>query len=154
MTAACEPAANLAARAVTLVALALLTASPAAAQQAATPEATVQAFHAALAAGDSSGALALLAPEVTVFESGGAETLAEYRSHHLATDMEFARGTIREIMHQQSGMAGDVAWVLSATRTTGSFRGRDLDSRGVETMVLTRTPGGWRIVHVHWSARR
>ncbi len=141
-------------RLLALTAAAVLVAGPTAAQTPATPVATVQAFHTALAAGDSSGALALLAPEVTVFESGGGETLAEFRSHHLAADIEFAKGTTREVTNQRLGTAGEIAWVLSETRTTGSFRGRDIDSRGVETMVLRRTRDGWRIVHIHWSSRR
>ena len=53
--------------------------------------ATVQRFHAALAAADSAGAMALLAPEVVILESGDSESRAEYRAHHLAADIEFAR---------------------------------------------------------------
>ena len=53
--------------------------------------ATVTAFHAALAAGDSAAALALLAPDAVVLESGEVETRAEYAAHHLAADIEFSR---------------------------------------------------------------
>ena len=49
------------------------------------------AFHAALAAGDSAAALALLAPDAVVLESGEVETRAEYAAHHLAADIEFSR---------------------------------------------------------------
>lgn len=40
-------------------------------------------YHEALAAGDSTGALALLSDDAVILESGGVETRAEYRSHHL-----------------------------------------------------------------------
>jgi phosphoglycerate dehydrogenase-like enzyme len=48
----------------------------------------IERFHAALAAGDSTAALALLAPDVTVLESGGLETLEEYRSHESSSSSE------------------------------------------------------------------
>src|SRR5690242_11715749 len=48
-------------------------------------------FHAALAAGDSAAALALLASDVTILEAGATETLADYRAHHLSADIEFAK---------------------------------------------------------------
>ena len=116
---------------------------------------TVQAFHAALAAGDSAKALSLLAPDVVIFESGGVEASRdEYRSHHLPADMEFSRSVTREITSERYGSSGDVAWVLTESRSTGTFRGQPIDSRGVGTMLLRRTPEGWRITHIHWSSRR
>lgn len=48
-------------------------------------------YHAALASGDSLAALALLADDVVVLESGSAESRSEYRSHHLASDIAFAQ---------------------------------------------------------------
>ena len=53
--------------------------------------ATVDRFHAALSAGDSTGALALLADDAVILESGGVETRDEYRSHHLPADIAFAQ---------------------------------------------------------------
>jgi ketosteroid isomerase-like protein len=116
---------------------------------------TVHAFHAALAAGDSATALSLLAPDVVIFESGGVEASRdEYRSHHLPADMEFSRSVTREITNERSGSSGDVAWVLTESHATGTFRDRPINSRGVGTMLLRRTADGWRIVHIHWSSRR
>jgi hypothetical protein len=48
--------------------------------------------------------------------------------------------------------AANVAWIASESRNTGTFRGRAIDSMSKETMVLRRTPAGWRIVHIHWSS--
>jgi ketosteroid isomerase-like protein len=116
---------------------------------------TVHAFHAALAAGDSATALSLLALDVVIFESGGVEASRdEYRSHHLPADMEFAQSVSREITSERSGSAGDVAWMLTESHSTGTFRERPIDVRGVETMLLRHTADGWRIVHIHWSSRR
>ncbi len=112
-------------------------------------------YHAALAGGDSTTALELLTPDVVIFEGGGVEASRdEYRSHHLPADIAFAGAVTREVTLQRSGVAGDVAWVLSESRTTGSFRGRAIDSHGTETMILRRTDAGWRIMHIHWSSRR
>lgn len=55
----------------------------------------VEHYDRALAAGDSAAALGLLAPDAVILESGGLKTREEYRSHHLASDIGFAR-TARE----------------------------------------------------------
>jgi hypothetical protein len=52
---------------------------------------TVEQYHRALAAGDSTAALTLLAPDAVILESGGVETRDEYRGHHLPGDVAFAR---------------------------------------------------------------
>lgn len=115
--------------------------------------ATVAAFHGALAAGDSARALELLHPEVRVFEGGRAESLSQYRSGHLAADMEFSGSVDREILSENVTGSGNRALYLSEYRMTGTFRGEDVEARGTETMVLVRTPDGWRIRHIHWSSR-
>lgn len=112
----------------------------------------VQEFHGALAAGDSLAALALLHPDLVVYESGHAETLSEYRSEHLASDIAFAAATRREVRAESVTLWGDVALYTSEAHTTGTWRGRDIDGGGTESMVLVRTPEGWRIRHIHWSS--
>ena len=125
-------------------------------QQAPTsPADVVDAFHSALAAGDSTGALALLLPEVVIYESGSAEmSRDEFASHHLAADMKFTAGTTREVTDRQSNQSGDFAWVLSQTHTSGTYGERSINSVGVETVILEQTDQGWRIRHIHWSSRR
>lgn len=118
-------------------------------------KAAVRAFHHALAAGDSTRALALLHPEVRVFEGGHAETFSEYRSGHLGADMAFSSAVEREVLRESvSGVgAGEWALYLSEYRMDGSFRGREIEAHGAETIVLVRTADGWRIRHIHWSSR-
>ncbi|HET7229921.1 MAG TPA: nuclear transport factor 2 family protein [Longimicrobium sp.] len=113
---------------------------------------TVERFHRALAAGDSSAALALLASDVVIQESGDQESRAEYRSHHLAADIEFARAVPSRQGPIRVRVRGDAAWATSTTTTQGEFRGRAINSAGAEMMVLTREPGGWRIAAIHWSS--
>ncbi|HYC97811.1 YybH family protein [Brevundimonas sp.] len=116
--------------------------------------ATVDAFHAALRAGDRDAALALLTEDALIFEAGGAErSRAEYASHHLEADSAFAAMT-RDAVRRRSGDAsGDVAWITSEGRTTGEFNGRPVDRITTETMLLRRHGDGWRIQHIHWSSR-
>ena len=110
-------------------------------------------FHAALAAGDSVAALALLAPDVVILESGGSENLAEFRSHHLAADIEFARAVKSDRGPRRVTIRGDVAWVTSTSTAVGEFRGRQINSSGAELAVLVRMDAGWRIAAFHWSSR-
>lgn len=116
--------------------------------------AAVDAFHAALKAGDTAGALGLMDPEVVIFEEGYAErSRDEYASHHLASDAAFSAET-RSVQAWRSGRAlGDAAWIITEGRTTGVFNGRLADRITIETMVLGRTAEGWRIRHIHWSSR-
>ena len=51
----------------------------------------VTGFHDRLEAGDSAGALALLAPDAQILEGGEVVTRAEYAAHHLASDVAAAR---------------------------------------------------------------
>ena len=115
--------------------------------------ATVKAFHEALAQGDSLAALKLLADDVSVMESGGLETRAEYRGGHLPGDIAFARAVPSTRVEPVVVIQGDVAWIVGTSRTTGTYRDQPVNSAGAELMVLTRTPDGWRIRAVHWSSR-
>jgi ketosteroid isomerase-like protein len=114
----------------------------------------VEAFHKALADGDGSGAMALLAQEAVVAESGGLETRAEYESHHLPGDMAFASSVTRRSTLVQLKLSGSTAWMTSTTETRGDYRGNPIDSQGVELMVLSKERSGWRIAAIHWSSRR
>jgi ketosteroid isomerase-like protein len=115
--------------------------------------ATVQGFKHALAAQDSVAALGYLHPDLIVFERGVAETLTEYRSGHLAGDMEYAAGVETTSLENGVSVRSDMALWVNRTESKGEVRGRAIESRGTETMVLLPTAGGWKIVHIHWSTR-
>ena len=116
--------------------------------------AAVDAFHADLNTGDTAGALTFLAPDVMIFEEGGAErSRDEYASHHLSSDAAFAAASEATVMRRSGWADGDVAWITSEGQTTGQFNGRAVDRLTTETMVLKRHADGWRIHHIHWSSR-
>jgi ketosteroid isomerase-like protein len=115
--------------------------------------AAVDAFHAALRRGDSAAALALVADEALVFEEGRAErSKAEYAASHAAADAAFSKAVASTRLRRTGHSAADLAWIATESRTKGSFRGRLVDRIMVETMVLRRDSGTWKIVHIHWSS--
>lgn len=111
-------------------------------------------YHEALAAGDSTGALALLSDDAVILESGGVETRAEYRSHHLPGDISFAKAIRSQRGPALVRVRGDVAWASSSSTTRGEMNGRAINSTGAELMVLVRTASGWKIAAIHWSSRQ
>ncbi len=115
--------------------------------------AVVDAFHAALAAGDSTKALSLLAEDVTILESGGVEDKTHYRSGHLAGDIRFAAAVPRQRGEINVTVMGDVAWAHSTSVTQGRMGEREINSQSVELMVLAREAGAWKIKAIHWSSR-
>lgn len=135
--------------------LALSFASVHAGNPAATPKETVAAFHQALASGDRAAALALLSPEVAIYEAGHVErSREEYAHHHLGGDMEFAKNSTRKVLRQSERIDGDTAIVWEETETTGTSRGEPVHAIGTGTTVLAKQAEGWSIVHVHWSSRK
>ncbi len=116
--------------------------------------AVVEAFHSALAAGDSVTALSMLADDVIILESGGVEDKEHYRSGHLSGDMRFAQAVPRERGDIEVTVMGDVAWAHSTSITRGQMGDREINSQGAELVVLAREGGIWQIKAIHWSSRR
>ena len=113
----------------------------------------VNAFHAALKRGDTKTALNLMADDVVIFESGGVErNRAEYEAHHLKSDAAFSAATTRTPISQTIASDGDFSSVMSVEFVKGTFRDHPVNTRSVETMVLRKTEGRWRIIHIHWSS--
>ena len=127
--------------------------APTADTAAATPVATVNAFHAALASGDTRAALGLLAEDVLIFESGSVErNRAEYADHHLGADAAFSAAVRRTLVSRAQREEGGSAWVTSVETVAGTYRGRAINSRSVETILLRKVGNDWRIAHIHWSS--
>lgn len=114
---------------------------------------TVERFREALAAGDSLAVVELLHPEVRVYEGGHAETLDEYRSGHLAADIEFQGAVSGETLDEALVATDAMALYTREYRMRGTLRDREIDAHGTETLVLVPTDEGWRIRHIHWSSR-
>jgi ketosteroid isomerase-like protein len=116
--------------------------------------ASVESFHRALARGDRTAALTLLAPDAVILESGHSQMRTEYEREHSSEDIAFARATTTDRSPLTIQREGNVAWATSTSRTTGNCNGRQIDNAGVELMVLTKGESGWRIRAIHWSSRQ
>jgi ketosteroid isomerase-like protein len=113
----------------------------------------VNQFHDALEKGDSATALSLLASDAVVLESGRLETRNEYRSHHLSSDIQFSRAIKAVRAPLKVVVVGDIAWTSGTSTAQGDFNGRAVNTTGAESMVLSRSSGGWKIRSIHWSSR-
>ena len=114
----------------------------------------VAKFHDALAAGDSAAALALLTDDVKILEGGRVETKSEYRSHHLAADINASRTSPSQRGPMSVRVQGDVAWTTSTSTSQRTVNGNNVTSSLAELMVLVKAPGGWKISAIHWSSGR
>lgn len=118
---------------------------------AADARAALQQLHAALHAGNGEAVLALLSDNVRIYESGHAETRAQYAAHHLAADMAFAKATTSTSSNTVVDCENTLCVIHQQSETRGSYKGKVIDSKGTETAVLRLSPQGWRISHLHWS---
>jgi ketosteroid isomerase-like protein len=115
---------------------------------------TAEGFHQALAAGKPEEVMSLLASDALIVEAGTVQTRNDYQNEHLAEDIAYARSvpsTLRDVIVRQEGNA---AWVTSTFNMTGKFYDKPVDNLAAETMVLTKTPTGWRIRTIHWSSHK
>lgn len=132
----------------------MATAVPAAARDMKDAVATAEAFSAALAAGDEATVKLLLAPDVLIYESGGQESSRdEYAAHHMKGDMAFLAKAHVQVLERKHRANGDLAWIATRSRITGTHKDKPVDLLSTETLVLERDPEGWRIVHLQWSSR-
>ena len=117
------------------------------------PAAVVDAFHAALNRGDTKTALSHLAADALIYEDGGIERdKQEYASHHMDADAAFAQAMPGQMTRRAGEAVGNIAWIATEGRTTGTYRGKAIDQITTETMILRRRGNVWMIVHIHWSS--
>jgi len=116
--------------------------------------AAIDAFHAALRAGDSARVVGLLAADAVIIEAGTIETRAEYLAGHLGADIKASRGAPGERTVLAATIEGNVAFVTARTVTSTTGPQVTSVSELAELMVVARTDGVWKIRAVHWSSRR
>jgi len=114
---------------------------------------TLSDLETAIVENDSEKAGAILHDDVTILEGGGMETKSQYLSHHFHSDGKFLGVINREEVSQDIKIEGNVAWVTSKTKMTGTYSDRDIDLSSLELAVLKKENGMWRVVALHWSSR-
>lgn len=116
--------------------------------------ALIEEFSSALRTGALDRVGELLADDVLILESGGAErSREEYLASHAGHDAAFLKDAKVSIAHRTARVAGDLAWVGTESEITTTSKGKPVRLASSETMVLRRGPEGWRIEHIHWSSR-
>ena len=117
----------------------------------------LQSYDRAFVAKDLDALASFYHPDVTIFEGGGINNgWADYRDHHIGPELksfdnlQFERRHVA--VHVMEGST--VAYVTSEYALKARTGGRDVDSSGLETLVLAKSGGAWKIRHSHTSARR
>jgi len=95
----------------------------------------------------------ILHSDVTILEGGGMETKQQYLSHHFHSDGKFLSAIDREKVSQEIKIEGNIAWVTSKTKMTGTYSGKDIDMTSLELAVLKKENKEWKVVALHWSSR-
>lgn len=114
----------------------------------------VDAFHKALSSNDIAAALTLLADDVVIYEGGRVErSKAEYASHHAPADAAYAAAVPSTLLKRTAWADGATAWIISESRAAGRYKEKAVDQLTTESIVLRKTPTGWRVAHIHWSSR-
>lgn len=128
----------------------------AASGDAAAVEAWLKSYDAAFLAKDLDRLAAFYHPDVTIYEGAGINNgWADYRDRHLGpelkafTNLQFAHTDTKVTMMP----GGQSAYATSRYTIKAKMGERELDSEGLETLMLIRTPDGWRIRHSHTSSR-
>ena len=112
----------------------------------------VLAFHQALETGNQKQARAQLADDVTIFEGGRVERSAdEYAHHHMLSDMKYLAAMKSDTLEHQVTILGNTAISASRSHTKGTYKGKERDYQSMETIVLEKQNGEWKIKHIHWS---
>ena len=137
-----------------LVAASLALAGTAWAQSAKLPADAVDGFHAALKRKDTGAALSHLDRGLVVFEFGTVDpTVESYALSHLPGDIDMAAISDWKLQARRLGGNGNERWVLSTYHVTGKLpNGKAIDQTTVETAIVRRVGGSFRIVHLHWSS--
>jgi ketosteroid isomerase-like protein len=109
-------------------------------------------FSAALSSGQLDTARQLMTPDAVVVANG--QVLGErdaYIDGAAKGDAAALRGVQRELLRREAGAGSDVAWVLSEKRVRAAAQGGS--EVVMESMLLIKTPSGWKITQIHWSGR-
>lgn len=131
-------------------------------RQASTSEATavetwLEGYDAAFNAKDLATLATFYHPDVTIYEGGGIDNgWIDYRDHHLGPELKSFENL--QFGHSNTRVTilpgAQSAYATSEYSIKAKMGDRDLDSRGLETLVLVKgQDGAWKIRHSHTSSR-
>lgn len=120
-------------------------------------EAWLKGYDAAFNAKDLEKLAAFYHPDVTIYEGGGINNgWIDYRDRHLGPELKSFENL--QFGHNNTRVSvlpgGQSAYATSEYFIKAKVGERQIDSTGLETLVLVKSPdGGWRIRHSHTSSR-
>ncbi len=146
----------------TLCALALIVMLPsfasaqARAADAAAVEAWLKGYDAAFMAKDLEKLATFYHPDVTIYEGAGINNgWADYRDRHLGPELKAF--TNLQFGHTETSVTilpgGQSAYAASRYTIKAKMGDREIDSEGLESLMLVRMAEGWKIRHSHTSSR-
>ncbi len=116
------------------------------------PGKVVSRFHDALKSGNKHIVLELLADDVMIYEGGKVErSAAEYANHHMEADMKYLSVMQSKLIEHQVINNGNLAISSSRSQVKGEHKGVVVERISMETIVLKKSKGLWKIFRVHWS---
>ena len=123
---------------------------------AASIEAWLKGYDAAFLSKDLNRIAAFYHPDVTIYEGAGINNgWADYRDRHLGPELKAFENL--EFAHSGTKVTvlpgGESAYAISRYTIKAKMGDRMLDNEGLETLLLIRTPEGWKIRHSHTSGR-
>jgi ketosteroid isomerase-like protein len=116
----------------------------------------VNAFMGALVSGQLDTARRLMTPDAVVIANGSVLGARDaYIDGAAKADAAALKNVQRELIRRDAriGAAADLALVLSEKRLRALGSTQGPSEVVVETMLLAKTPAGWKITHIHWSGR-
>jgi ketosteroid isomerase-like protein len=139
-----------------------LVASPARAQDAeeeAKIKTWLEGYVAALNAKDLKALGRFYDDHATIYEGGSIDNgWASYRDHHLGPELKEFQSlqfALVDVTPHVPEKGGRLAWVTASYTLKAKIKDREIDSAGLETMVLIKDKdGNWKIRHSHTSSRR
>jgi ketosteroid isomerase-like protein len=95
-------------------------------------------------------------PDVTIYEGAGVNNgWVDYRDRHLGPELKAFENL--EFAHSGTKVSvlpgGESAYAISRYTIKAKMGDRMLDNEGLETLLLVKTPEGWKIRHSHTSGR-
>lgn len=123
---------------------------------AASVEAWLKGYDAAFLSRDLNKIAAFYHPDVTIYEGAGINNgWADYRDRHLGPELKAFENL--EFAHTGTKVTvlpgGESAYAISRYTIKAKMGDRLLDNEGLETLLLIKTPEGWKIRHSHTSGR-
>jgi len=116
------------------------------------PAKVVAEFHKALKKNKKEKVLRLLDDSVLIYEGGGVERSAqEYSSRHLLADIAFMSKMKVELLERQVEVYGNIAVSSSRSKVQGVYNNKKIQKTNMETVVLKKNSGKWKITKIHWS---